>query len=302
MSRNFGRPERFRCHIASVCITSGEPPEADRGDYEWRNQSVTRLRHRALAMASPAFSLFASLLLGLIAVVPITVAVVTIPTTAVGATQPPRHHRPAVPLRIKRTATPHVPTGLRAAIARVIGAHSPRFEQLGVQYGLSSVELKGSGFTLTVGLPSVGRGTRLPALTARVERSSGDATYGAGGISESFAPKSAGIEQAFTIADRPPASGPLVIDVPVHGLRARTSTGCPGRATLPSTSVEHFGRTRGAQAPVAFRSGQTRDGNSQGPGTAITCRGRNSIVLTGANGQARATYSGLRVTDATGRR
>ncbi len=106
---------------------------------------------------------------------------------------------------------------------------------------------------------------------------------------ESFQPAAGGIEQSFHVAAPVSGSGPLVVEVPVSGLTAVTETGPGGR---PASPVKPGSTV------------QSSAGWSDMKGAAISpaaATAASSIDLRDAGGALRATYSGLRVTDATGR-
>jgi len=113
-----------------------------------------------------------------------------------------------------------------------------------------SVALKGSGFNVTVGQFSIGRGTSLTTGPTQLLRTTSGAVYAGSGVAESFALRGLGLEQTFRVARRKGGAGTLTIDLPISGLSASNQHG--------------------------------------------------AIDLRNARGQVVATYSDLRVTDASG--
>ena len=169
------------------------------------------------------------------------------------------------PVRRVATTLANAPASHRSAVerdlasgqgtnSRLVTARPAPYEgihQLGASYTSNGAQLKGSGFELSVGRGSVGRGSSTQTIGSRLLHRTWGATYGQGAIRESFRPTEAGIEQFFQVASRMSGSGRLEIDVPVSGLSATTDNG--------------------------------------------------AIDLHDARGQIQATYSGLRVTDASGK-
>jgi hypothetical protein len=178
----------------------------------------------------------------------------------VSATDQTDHHvapRPALAARTHGGLTlAQAPAALRRAVEQSAAARRrpaaavPR--GLSASYRSDAVALSGAGWSGSVGLGQVGRGTAMTSITGSLSHRGILARYGSGGIEESFSPLANGVEQSFTIAHRPAGSGPLAIDVPLTGLQA------------------------------------------SGSGATIT--------LHAADGRTVGAYSGLRVTDATGRR
>ncbi len=125
-----------------------------------------------------------------------------------------------------------------------------RVQQLGAKYTSAGAQLSGGSFQLDVGTVDVGRGSALQGLAPGVLHGSSRATYGSGSLTESYRATALGIEESFKVGRQFAGTGPLVLRVPITGLRA------------------------------------------VGSGT--------SVDLEDSQGRVQVTYSGLRVTDATG--
>ena len=145
------------------------------------------------------------------------------------------------------------PPALKAAVERELGGSSGQDDRRRMSANYESdgsVALKGSGFNVTVGQFSIGRGTSLTTGPTQLLRTTSGAVYAGSGVAESFALRGLGLEQTFRVARRKGGAGTLTIDLPISGLSASNQHG--------------------------------------------------AIDLRNARGQVVATYSDLRVTDASG--
>ncbi len=95
--------------------------------------------------------------------------------------------------------------------------------QLGATYTSTDAQFSGSGFTFTVGAGTIDQGSTTTDLASHLVHKTDAATYGSDGLTESFHPVPAGIEQTFHVSHRAQGDGPLTIDVPISGLTAVTS-------------------------------------------------------------------------------
>jgi RHS repeat-associated protein len=148
-----------------------------------------------------------------------------------------------------------------AGLARLAGEADRAGREFGVVYQGQGAAFSGSGFGFGVGRSSVGRSGSMREVAAVVAERPGGASFGSGGLTESFRATGAGVEQSFRVANRQSGAGPLVIDVPVSGLRATAGGGAVGlldnvgriRATYSGLSVtDAAGRAVGASMqPVA---------------------------------------------------
>lgn len=112
--------------------------------------------------------------------------------------------------------------------------------------------MTGAGFSFEVERPSVGRPGRLQLLNARLQGVTLGAVYRSGPVTESFRSTAAGIEHSFVVSKEPAGRGPLVVEIPISGMKAITDA--------------------------------------------------SGVHLVDGSGATKAAYSGLRVTDSSGRR
>jgi hypothetical protein len=149
----------------------------------------------------------------------------------------------------RASASAAVPDTARAAVSRALGvdqrAYWPRHLRGGRHSGLPS-RFGRDGVTLSAGehraalqLQAIGRGDDVRVLPAAAPRTARNrVSYDRGGVREWYADGPLGLEQGFTLRDRPGAgSGPLALDVAVRGLRARLD-----RDALGATLVDRGGR------------------------------------------------------------
>jgi YD repeat-containing protein len=92
--------------------------------------------------------------------------------------------------------------------------------QLTADYRAGGASFQGDGFAFNVGQTSVGRAPSMHQASVAMKSTSWGAVYSGAGFGEDFRAGSPGIEQTFTLENRPAGGGPLLISVPVSGLRA----------------------------------------------------------------------------------
>lgn len=114
-------------------------------------------------------------------------------------------------------------SALRAAVnaRRVVPAGADRQAlQLGVAYSAAGARMTGSDFAFTVGQASVGRTGSAETIIAGLSPRRWGASYGSGGVVESFRAVASGIEQSFDLRTAPRGTGALSLRIPVSGLAA----------------------------------------------------------------------------------
>jgi RHS repeat-associated protein len=188
------------------------------------------------------------------------------------------------------------PPSLRSALQKTLGPSSTGPQrrltdtggrQLGASYSASGAQFAGTGFKFNVGRGSAGRTGAMRSVGSRLVRSAHADSFEGTGTTESFTPTASGIEQSFHVTTRQPGSGPLVINIPLSGLTATTD------AAPQSLGASHATTGPVKPPPNANKSRIARRFDTETT-TAV-------IDLRDVQGRARATYSGLRVTDASGR-
>ena len=93
-------------------------------------------------------------------------------------------------------------------------------QKLASSFLASGAQFSGSGGQFNVGLGSIGRSSATEVIASDLTHATSGATYGTGNVTESFKSTQNGIEQSFHIANRTTGPGPLVIAVPISGLKA----------------------------------------------------------------------------------
>jgi RHS repeat-associated protein len=164
--------------------------------------------------------------------------------------------------------------------------------QLEATYTADGAELSGPGYVLKVGSVSVGRGGSVHLLAPKLAQRASAATYRTGSMSETFRPMSLGIEQTFVIGKAPPGAGALRISVPVTGLVASDNLSC-GRSPVRQSRAARTALEPLRRAILAMPRPHVR--------SARCSHTSGSIDLRDRLGRVRATYTDLRVEDATGR-
>ena len=181
-----------------------------------------------------------------------------------------------------KTSFTNAPTALRAAVDKAIGsshvtgthavgaqqAFWDRSRRLGASFSLGGAQFTASGDQFTVGRGSVGRADATQAIAAKLIHTTSSTIYGSGNVTESFKSTVDGVEQSFHVSDRSTGSGPLVIKLPISGLKAMSANNAvelrdsSGRIVASYSGLHVIGAT-GKTVPA------TMTANPQGDSIAI---------------------------------
>jgi hypothetical protein len=90
-----------------------------------------------------------------------------------------------------------------------------------VHFSARGAQLTSPSLDVSLGLGQIGRGRALEPIAANPVYGRGSARYCGASACETLVSRAGSIEQSFLVPKAPAGRGPLVIEVPVHGLRAQ---------------------------------------------------------------------------------